>query len=141
MKITKLIEESEKGDFIIYSLAEISTTRTPRSQIYIIIPGEDCVISLLNSHLVLNFEVIKKADNSRYANGNDIRLANLRPIVLISSFKLTTFSGKHPEDLIHAHIVSSMYELKTSAKDGDDLSLGFNRESGRRQDQLIKIKK
>ena len=56
---------SLKCDYIGYSLAETSTINTPNSQIYIKIPREDSVISLLNSYLDLNFEVIRKADNSR----------------------------------------------------------------------------
>ena len=69
-------------------------------------PREDSVISLLNSYLDLNFEVIKKADDSRYANGNDIKLVNLGPIALFSNFKLTTSSGKHLEDINHAQLIS-----------------------------------
>ena len=80
-----------KCDYIRYSPAETSTIDTPNNQIYIIIPREGSVISLLNSCLHLYFEVIKKADNSRYGNGNDIRLVNLGPIALFSNFKLTTF--------------------------------------------------
>ena len=72
---------------------------------YINIPREDSVISLFNSYLNLNFEVIKRADNSRYANGNDIRLINLAPIALFSNFKLTTNSAKHLEDISHSQIV------------------------------------
>ena len=49
---------------------------------YMNIPSEDSVISLLNSYLDLNFEVIKKTNNSRYGNGNDIRLLNLGAIAL-----------------------------------------------------------
>ena len=47
-------------DYIRYSPAETSTINTPNSQIYINIPREDSVISLLNSYLDLNFEVLKK---------------------------------------------------------------------------------
>ena len=67
----KLIENYEvdrrflKCDYIRYSPAETSTINTPISQIYINIPREDSVISLLNSYLDLSFEVIKRADNSR----------------------------------------------------------------------------
>ena len=81
----------------------------------------------MNSYLDLNFEVIKKADNSRYANGNDIRLVKLGPIALFFNFKLTTCSGKHLEDISHNHIVSLMYKLLTSTKDSVDLSIDFNR--------------
>ena len=91
---------------------------------------------MLNSYLDLNFEVIKKTDNSRYANGNDIRLVNLAPIALFSTFKLTTSPGKHLEDIGHAHLVSLMYKLITSSKGSDDLSIGFDRSSGRRRDDM-----
>ena len=91
---------------------------------------------MLNSYLDLSFEVIKRADNSRYANGNDIRLVNLGPIALFSNFKLTTSSGKHLEDISHAHLVSLMYKLITSSKDSNDLSVGFDNSRNRRRDEL-----
>ena len=125
-----------KCDYIRYSPSETSTINTPNSQIYINIPREDSVISLSNSYLDLNFEVIKRADNSRYANGNDIRLVNLGPVALFSNFKLTTSSGKHIEDISHAHLVSLMYKLITSSKNSDDLSIGFDRSRNRRRDEL-----
>ena len=125
-----------KCDYIRYSPAETSTINTPNSQIYINIPREDSVISLLNSYLDLSFEVIKKDDNSRYANGNDIRIVNLGPIALFSNFKLTTSSGKHLEDISHAHLVSLMYKLITSCKDSNDFSIGFDYSRNRRRDEL-----
>ena len=79
---------------------------THTSQLYINIPREDSVNSLLNSYLDSNFEVIEKAAFSRYANGNDIKLVNLGPIALFSKYILTTSSGKDLEDISHAHIVS-----------------------------------
>ena len=122
-----------KCDYIQYEPAETSTINTPNSQIYINIPREDSVISLLNIYLDLNFEVIKKADDSRYANGSDIRLVNLSPIILFSNFKLTTSSWKRLEDFSHTHLVSLMYKLITSSKNSDDLSIGFDRSSARRR--------
>ena len=107
----KLNEKSDiarrflKCDFIRYSPAETSTINTPNSQMYVNIPGEDSVISLLNCYLDLNFEVIKRADNSIYANGDDIKLVNLGHIALFSNFKLTTNSQKHLEDVNHNHII------------------------------------
>ena len=82
-----------KYDYIRFSPAETLTKNTPKSQIYINIPRKDSVISLMNSYLDLNFEVIKKADISRFGTGNDIRLINLGPTSLFSNFKLTTSSG------------------------------------------------
>ena len=90
---------------------------------------------MLNSYLDVNFEVVKRVDNSRYANGNYIRLVNLGPIALFSNFKLTKSAGKHLEDISHAHSVSSMYKLITSSKDSNDLSIGFDR-SRNRKDEL-----
>ena len=130
-----------KCDYIRYSPAETSTINTPNSQIYVNIPREDSVISLLNSYLDLNFEVIKRNDDSRYANGNDIRLVNLGPVALFSNFKLTTSSGKHLEDISDAHLVSLMYKLITSSKDSNDLSIGFDYSRNRRRDELALIKK
>ena len=40
----------------------------------------------------------------------------------------------------HAHIVSLMYKLLTSAKGSDDLSIGFNRDRGRRRNELTNSK-
>ena len=91
---------------------------------------------MLNSCLNLNIQGVKKADDSRYANGLDIRLVNLCLIASLSKFKLTTSCGKPLEDIIHAHIVSLMYKLTTSAKDTDDLSIRFEGDCERRRDEL-----
>ena len=128
-----------KCDYNRYAPAEISTINTPNSQIYINIPKEDSVCSFLNSYLDLNFEVIKKADDSRYGNGVDIKLVNLGPIALFSNFKLTTSSGKHFEFISHAHIVSLMYKLiytNKQSRGSDNLSTGFDRSRARRQDEM-----
>ena len=117
-----------KCDYNRYSPAETSTINTPNIQIYINIPREDSVLSLLYSYLDLNFEVIKKTDNSKYGIGNVTRLAILVLIVLFSDFKLKTSSGNHLEDIGHAHIVSLMYNIITSAKDSDDLFIRFHRD-------------
>ena len=96
---------------------------------------------MLNSYLDLNFEVIKKADDCRLGNGNDIRLVNLGSIALFSNFKLQLSSGKHLEDISHAHLVSLMYKLITSSKNIDDLSIGFDRSRARRQDEMTDNKR
>ena len=89
-----------------------------------------------NSYLDLNFEIIKRADISRHANGKELSLINLGPIALIDNFKLTTSSGNHSEDIGLAHFVSLFYQLITSAEDIDDLFFGFDRDRGRRRDEL-----
>ena len=129
-----------KFDYIRYSPSEISTINTANSQVYINIPREDSVISLLNSYLELNFDVLHAGTNNRYADGNDIRFVNLGPIGLFSTYKLTSSSGKHLENIYHAHIVSLMYKLLSSSKGSDDLSIGFDRDRGRRQREMTNNK-
>ena len=129
-----------KCDYIRFSPAEISTINTANSQIYINLPREDSVISLLNSYLELNFDVLHAGNSNRYVDANDIRLVNLGPIALFSNYKLTTSSGKHLEEISHAHIVSLMYKLLTSSKDSDDLSIDFDRDRGRRKRELTNNK-
>ena len=114
-----------KYDYIRYSPSEISTINTPNSQIYINKPGEDSVISLLKSYIEINFDVLKAATSNRYANTDDMRLINLGPIALLSNYKLTTSSGKHLENIDHAHIVSLMYKLLSSSRNSDDFIYWF----------------
>ena len=128
-----------KCDCIRYSPSEISTKTTPNSQVYINMPGEDSVISLLNSCLELNFDVSHAATNNRYVEGNDIRVVILGTIGFFSNYKLTTSSGKHLENIDHAHIVSLMYKLLTSSKGSDYLSICFDRDRNRRQRELNEI--
>ena len=87
---------------------------------------------MLNSYLDLNFNVLHAAIGNRYVANNDIRLVNLGPIALFSKNKLTASSGKQFEDISHARIVSLMYKLMTLSKVSDDLSIGFDRDSGRK---------
>ena len=126
-----------KCDYIRYSPSEISTINTPNSQIYINIPREDSIISLLNSYIELNFDILKATTNNRYADTDDMRLINLGPIALFSNYKLTTSSGKHLENIDHAHIVSLMYKLLSSSRDSDDLSICFDRSRDRRKQELL----
>ena len=129
-----------KCDYIRYSPSEISTINTPNSQIFIIIPREDSVISLLNIYIEINFDVLKATTNNRFADTDDMRLVNLGPIALFSNYKLTTSSGKHSENIDHDHIVSLMYKLLSSIRDSDDLSIGFNRNRDRRKQELLNKK-
>ena len=129
-----------KCDYIRYSPSEISTINTPNSQIYINIPREDSVISLLNSYLELNFDVLRVDIGNRYVDANDIRLVNLGPIALFTNYKLATSSGKHLEEISHAHIVSLMYKLLSSSRGSDYLSIGFDRDRDKRKRELTNNK-
>ena len=125
-----------KCDFLRYIPSKTSTINTLNSQIYINIPREDSVISLLNSYLQLTFDVLQADSGISFADVNNIGLVNLRPIALFSNYKLTTSSGKHLEEINHAHIVSLMYKLLPSSKRPDDLSIGFDRSRDRRKREL-----
>ena len=59
---------------------------------------------------------------------------------MFGNYKLTTSTGKHLEDVSHQHIVSLMCKLKTSAKGSDELSSGFDRDRGRRRNELTNNK-
>ena len=65
----------------------------------------------------------KPRKSNRYVDTSDIRLVNLGPIALISNYKLITSSGKHQEEISHAHIVCLMYKFLTATKDDEDLSM------------------
>ena len=95
---------------------------------------------MLNSYLDFYFEVIKKAYNSRYGNGNDVRFVNLWLFALFSNFILITSSGKHLEVISYAHLVSILYKLITSAKDTNALSIGFDHSRKRRRDEFTNNK-
>ena len=118
------------SDYIRYSPSELSTIDTANSQMFINIPREGTVLSLLSSYL----DVLHSANTyNRYADGDDIQKVSLGPIALASIYELKTGSGKHLEDSSHAHIVSIMCKLLTSTKDSVDLSTGFDQDRNRRQ--------
>ena len=70
-KCSKINEKYEinrnilKCDYIRYSPSKISTRNTANSQMFIIIPREDSVFSLLKSNLDLNFNVLHAATHNR----------------------------------------------------------------------------
>ena len=132
--------KSLKCDYIRYSPAEISRINTANSQTYINIPREDSVISLLNSYLELNFDVLQAATNNRYVDANEIRLVNLGALALFSIYELTSHSSKHLEEIANAHPACLIFKVITSSKDSDDLSIGFDRNRGRRKNELTNKK-
>ena len=88
----------------------------------------------------MNFDVLHAATNNGYLDADDIWLINVAVIALFNNYKLTTSSGKHLENIGHAHIVSLMYKLLTSSGGSDDSSIGFDRDRNRRKRDLTKIK-
>ena len=63
----------------------------------------------------------------------DIRLVNLSALDLFGKYKRKTSSAKHLEEFSHAHFVSLIWKLITSARDTDVLSIGFDWDRFRRQ--------
>ena len=59
---------------------------------------------------------------------------------MFSIFQLTTSSRKHLEDISQAHLVSLRYKLITSSKNSDDLSIGLDRSSARRREEITNNK-
>ena len=96
---------------------------------------------MLNSYLELNFDVLRAGTNNRYADNIVIRLVNLGPISLFSKYKLTTSSGIHLEKVEHGLVACLMYELLTTARRCDDLSIGFHRDCDLGQRELTNNKK
>ena len=129
-----------KCDYTRFSTSKISKINNANSQIYLTKPTEDSVISLLKSYLGINFDVLNAATNNRYADGDNITLVNPGPIALLSKYRFTASSGKHLENIVHAHIVSLMYKLLTLSRGSDDLSIGFDRDRGRTQRELTNNK-
>ena len=84
--------------------------------------------------------MLHAATNSKYVDTEDIWLISLDAIAFFSNFKLTTSSGKHLENIDHAHIVPLTYEVLISSRDSDDLSIAFDRDRNRRRRELTNNK-
>ena len=68
-------------------------------------------------------------------------MVNLGLITQFNTYKLTTNSGKHNEQVSHVDIVCLLYKLLTSARKTDDLSMCFDRYLNRRKRELTSSKK
>ena len=78
-----------KRDFISQSPAELSTIFNAISQIYINIPREASVVSLMKGYFDLNFHALKAVDDCRYAEKIDISLYHLGPFAPFGNFHFT----------------------------------------------------
>ena len=84
-----------------------SNFNTPDSYIKIEIPREDSHISLYESYLQIEVDVLKN-DNSRFVDDNRISLINMGVLALFSEARLSTSSDKTLENINHLHIGSLM---------------------------------
>ena len=143
----KLIEKYDvnrdilKCDYIRYSPSELTTINTADSQSFINIPRGDAVNSLFISLLGFCFDVFHAVNpNNRYVGNDNKRLFSLGTITLFTNYKLTSSNGKHIEEISNAHIACLMSKLINISKDGDDLSIGLDRDGDRRRRELTNNK-
>ena len=73
-------------------------------------------------------------------HGNDIGLFLVGIIAIFRDYKLTAGSGKKLEEIFHDFIVRLKQTIKAFARDFKVLSIGFNRNHERRQQELSKKK-
>ena len=125
-----------KMEFIKYYPTSLSNINNHNSIINICVGREDSYITLQNSFINLEFEVLKN-DNTRFANADDIKLVNLGPIALFSEASIKTSSGKHLEKIDNLHTVSLMYKLLTTHKNTSELMYGFEIDDEKRKEELL----
>ena len=95
-------------------------------QFFIDIPFKVVAIPLKRSYLGLDFNVTHRAGaHAPYADGNHIKLVNLGSIDLFNKYRLNSSSGKEMKEINNAHVNCSMYKLKSSSRDSNDLSIVF----------------
>ena len=124
-----------KINFKQYHAQSNSNFNTADSYIKIEIPREDSHISLYESYLQIEVDVLKN-DNTRFVNGSRISLVNMGVLALFSEARLSTSSDKTLESINHLHIGSLMYKLLTSPKDYSDPLSGFEKDLTKREEQL-----
>ena len=66
------------------------------------ISREDSAISSKDSYLEIYFNVTHRI--GAHADGDHIRLVNLRPIALFNKYRLTSSNGKEIEEVDNAHV-------------------------------------
>ena len=87
-----------KIDFTKYGPSSLATINNNNSNISISLPREDAYTCLQNLFISVEFEV-RKNDDTRLNDGDEIILVNSGPVAFFSEAKLTTSSGKHLEKL------------------------------------------
>ena len=114
-----------KRDYSRFSPISLNIKRGENSKIFINISGEDSTISLKNIYLEFDFNVTQRAGgHARYAVGVQIGLVNISLIALFIKYRSAIYRGKKIEEIDDALVICSMYNLKSSSKDTDDLSIG-----------------
>ena len=126
-----------KCDYNRYTAPSLSLVNGENNQIFIDIPRDDSAISLKDSYLDLDFNVINRSvAHNRDVYGEHNRLVNLGSMVFFIKYRLTSSSGKEIEEIDNAHVICLMHKLISSSRDSDDLSSGFHRSIGVREREL-----
>ena len=95
-----------KSDYIRYIPPSLNVVNGENNQIFSDIPREDSAISLKDSYLGKYFNVTQRTGaHAQYADGDHIRLVNLRPIALFNKYRLTSSNGKEIEEVDNAHVL------------------------------------
>ena len=106
-------------------------------QIFNDILREDSAKLLKYKYLETDFSVTHKVGaHGGFANGDHIGLVNLGSIAFFIKYRLTSSSGKEIKETDNAHIICLMYNILSSAKDNDDLSVGFHGSTEAREREL-----
>ena len=131
-----------KRDYFCYTPLSLYLVNRESNPIFFDRPRESSATSLKDSYLGVDFNVNHRAGfHAQYADSDHKRLLNLGPIALINEYRLTNSSGKEVEDIDNAHVICLMYNLKSSGRNSDNLSIGFHRSIKVRQRKMTNIKK
>ena len=128
MDRAEIIDKTKfKSDFVAYrptSMVAVNGT----SPFNIFIPREDVYSDVRDSYIDLEVEIVKNADNSRYADGNAIQPNNLFGISLFREMSLKSFGSKVLETIDNVYIASLMYKLLSDNE--EDMMINYRKDSG-----------
>ena len=90
-------------------------------------PREENAFSLIDGYLELDFNVtFRVVGRAQFADGALTRLVFLGSFVCFISYRLTSGSGKDKKEINNALKKCIMFEVSSSSKDSDDLSIGLD---------------
>ena len=91
------------------------------------IPREDAFKDIRDSYLEMEKEILKNADDTRYADGNDIQPNNLFGISLFREMTLSSFGSKQLERVDNVYLASLMYKLLSDNE--EDMIIVYKKET------------
>ena len=97
--------------------SDLGTANTANSHLYYNTHRKKSVISLINSFIELNYEVVRANDNNRYAERRDIKVVNVGLVAFFSNYELAISSRKPLEEITHAFLARLLYKSIAAMKD------------------------